>query len=150
DNLRLLTVKRHGAPEPLSEAALDHIWTPCDPRTVAGFSAVGYYFGRDIQKSRNVPVGLISSNVGGTPAERWMSKEALAAVPGGAPKDLKQVNDLYNAMIAPLAPYAIRGVIWYQGEANVPRAAQYQDMLSAMIKNWRDTFNQGNFPFLLV
>ena len=57
---------------------------------------------------------------------------------------------LYNAMIAPLAPYAIKGVIWYQGESNAARAYQYRTLLPAMIKNWRETFGQGDFPFLIV
>ena len=57
---------------------------------------------------------------------------------------------LYNGMIAPLAPLAIAGAIWYQGEANVGRAAQYQKLLPAMIADWRQTFQQGEFPFYIV
>ena len=113
--------------------------------------AVGYFFGRDLQKQLKVPVGLISSNVGGTAAEQWMSKESIESNP-----DLKDMSKpqgasmLYNAMIAPLAPYAIAGVIWYQGESNAGRAYQYRKLFPAMIKNWRDTFGQGDFPFLFV
>lgn len=57
---------------------------------------------------------------------------------------------LYNGMIAPLQPYAIRGVIWYQGEANAERAKQYRDLFPALITNWRQTWGQGDFPFLYV
>lgn len=57
---------------------------------------------------------------------------------------------LYNAMINPLVPYAIQGVLWYQGEANVSRAEQYAEAFPLMIKNWRDQWNQGGFPFYFV
>ena len=149
DKIRLLTVPRRGAEAPESDVVAT--WTPAAPDTVADFSAVGYFFGRDLQKHRAVPVGLIASNVGGTAAEQWMSKEAIESNP-----DLKDMSKpqgatmLYNAMIAPLAPYAIAGVVWYQGESNAPRAYQYRKLLPAMIKNWRETFGHGDFPFLIV
>ncbi len=111
-------------------------WSECNPKTVPNFSAVGYYFGRDLQKALKVPVGLIHSSVGGTAAERWTTKETLAAYP--ETQNLKG-SDLYNAMIAPLIPYAVKGVIWYQGESNAGRAAQYRTLFPAMIKNWRET-----------
>jgi sialate O-acetylesterase len=57
---------------------------------------------------------------------------------------------LYNGMIAPLTKYAIKGVIWYQGEANTSRASEYNALFSAMIKDWRGKWKQGNFPFLFV
>ncbi len=57
---------------------------------------------------------------------------------------------LYNGMIAPLEPFAIRGAIWYQGESNVGRAAQYKYLLPAMIEDWRARFGVGQFPFLIV
>jgi sialate O-acetylesterase len=63
---------------------------------------------------------------------------------------MKGIHTLYNAMLSPLAPYAIAGVIWYQGESNAGRAYQYRKLLPAMIKNWRDSFGQGDFPFLIV
>ncbi len=100
-----------------------------------------------------MPVGLISSNVGGTAAEEWISHEDVRpripdlkdtfTPPGGA-------SQLYNAMIAPLAPYAIEGAIWYQGESNAGRAYHYRKLLPAMIKSWREAFGQGDFPFLIV
>ncbi len=57
---------------------------------------------------------------------------------------------LFNGMIAPLAPFTIRGAIWYQGEANFQRAHQYRSLLPAMISDWRKTFSQGDFPFYIV
>ncbi len=150
NELRLLTVPRKGAPDQ-PQTNIEAQWVVSSPQTTADFTAVGYFFGRDLQKQLKVPVGLISSNVGGTAAEQWMSKEAIESNP-----DLKDMSKpqgasmLYNAMIAPLAPYAIQGVIWYQGESNAGRAYQYRKLFPAMIKNWRDTFGQGDFPFLFV
>jgi len=57
---------------------------------------------------------------------------------------------VHNAMIAPLVPFAIKGVIWYQGESNAGRAYQYRELFPALIENWRRLWNQGNFPFLFV
>jgi sialate O-acetylesterase len=148
--IRLFSVHRGGAPTPQTE--LDSKkgkleWVECGPKTVPSFSAVGYYFGRDLEKARKVPIGLINSNYGGTPAERWTTRKTLDADP-----DLKALkgSDLYNAMIAPLQPFAIRGVIWYQGESNDDRAEQYKKLFPAMIKDWRDGWKQGDFPFLFV
>jgi sialate O-acetylesterase len=96
-------------------------------------------------------VGIISTNVGGTAAELWTSREMLEAVPGL--HDLAGKNGaskLYNAMIHPLAPYAFRGAIWYQGESNSGDANRYRKLFPAMIADWRRTFDQGDFPFLFV
>ncbi|MFH2043917.1 MAG: phosphoribosylaminoimidazolesuccinocarboxamide synthase, partial [Pseudomonadota bacterium] len=57
---------------------------------------------------------------------------------------------LYNAMIRPLIPFTIRGVIWYQGESNASRAYQYRYLFPNLIENWRKAWNQGDFPFLFV
>jgi sialate O-acetylesterase len=68
-------------------------WRECGPESVANFTAVGYYFGRDLQKARNVPVGLIESDWGGTPAEAWTRREALEA----NPRSKKEIVDAYPA-----------------------------------------------------
>ncbi len=149
DKLRLLTVPRNGADTPQTEVMAS--WSVAGPQTTGDFSGVGYFFGRDLQQALDVPVGLIASNVGGTAAEQWMKQEAIDSHP--ELKDMSKPQGssmLYNAMIAPLGPYAIKGVIWYQGESNAGRAYQYRTLLPAMIKNWRDTFGQGDFPFLIV
>jgi sialate O-acetylesterase len=120
-------------------------WLECDPSTVPGFSAVGYYFGRALQRDLDVPVGIINSSWGGTHAERWTSKATFDSTP--ELQGLKG-SDLYNGMIVPLQPFAFRGVIWYQGEGNAPQAKQYFYLMNAMIKSWRDDWKQGDFPFL--
>ena len=117
----------------------------------AGFSAAGYYFGRDLHKELKVPVGLVFTSWGGTPAEHWTSKPALEAEPSLKGMAGKGENStLYNAMIAPLVPFAVRGAIWYQGEANVGRGKQYEVLLPAMIRDWRTAWAEGDFPFGVV
>lgn len=149
EKIRLFTVPRRGAPAPESDVKGN--WSLCAPEAVKDFTAVGYYFGRDLQKALGVPVGLINSNIGGTTAERWMRKEAIDSNPDLAGITSPQgASDLYNAMIAPLAPYGVAGAIWYQGESNAERAVQYRKLMPAMIKSWRDTFGHGDFPFLMV
>jgi len=146
-NIRLFHVRRARAAEPQKNCAGQ--WQECSPKTVGGFSAVGYFFGRHLHKELDVPIGLIESAWGGTPAEFWTSRKVLEADP--ALKGLVgRGSALYNGMIAPLIPYAIRGAIWYQGESNVSRAYQYRTLFPAMIKNWRDDWHQGEFPFGFV
>jgi sialate O-acetylesterase len=196
-NIRLFTVPKVVSDKPLHD--VKGKWSVCGPDSVGGFSAVAYFFGRDLQKARNVPVGLIHTSWGGTPAEAWTCKTALAAYPDlqhyvakadkeFAPLDeaakakleearakyreaAKKARDegkqpprppqapganahtpsaLFNGMIEPLLPYAIKGAIWYQGESNAGRAAEYATLFPAMIKNWRSCWKQGDFPFLFV
>ncbi len=149
DKIRLFTVPRRGNGAP--ETNVGGNWSVCSPQSVEGFSAVGYHFGRDLEKTRHVPIGLISSNIGGTTAERWMSKEMIEADP--VLKEMKPTqgaSDLWNAMIAPLTKFPIKGAIWYQGESNADRSWQYRTLFPAMIKCWRDAWGEGNFPFLVV
>ena len=199
--LRLYTVPRGATDAPQTDAP--GTWKESTPETAAAFSAVAYFFGRDLRRALKLPVGLINSSVGGTPAEAWTShstlekdaalrgildsyaekvktydpaaaaerhkedlakrKEAVAKAkaegkPGPAaprgPADPRTSSSrpscLYNAMIAPLQPFAIAGVIWYQGEANAARAAEYRALFPAMIRDWRQAWGQGDFPFLFV
>lgn len=184
--IRLLTVKRTVADKPLDNTVAR--WQECSPQTVGGFSAVGYFFGRDLEKARDVPVGLIETDRGGTTIEAWTRVSALSADPALQPaldayatekaqydKDLAvyqvtvptapsvdnttktkpprrpwQPGELYNAMLAPLLPLRIRGVVWYQGESNGGSADLYRGLLPTLIRNWRADWNEGDFPFLLV
>ncbi len=145
--LRLYTVNRAVQPKP---TPMPEEWLVDSPQSVPSFSAVGYYFGLDLQKSLGIPIGLISSNIGGTAAERWTPKEALAANDELSHLAMRQSSDLYNGMIAPLTRFPIKGAIWYQGEANAPRAWQYRTLLPVMIKAWRDAWKEGDFPFIVV
>lgn len=127
------------------------------------FSAVGYFFGREIHLKVGVPVGLIESAWGGTRVEPWTPPVGFAKVKTltdqvvlpTAATDLsnRTPTALYNAMIAPLAPFAIRGALWYQGESNCidnPDGPIYTDKMEALIKGWRQVWDQGKFPFYYV
>lgn len=157
--LRLFTVERRGTAEPqyeLRRTTTFGFWSDCGPQTLGEFSAVAYHFGRELQKKLDVPVGLISSNLNGTPAEAWTSRDTLLAAPETAilvdkdPARPPKSSAQFNAMIKPLSPYAIRGVVWYQGESNAGRAYQYRTLFPAMINDWRATWGQGEFPFIYV
>jgi sialate O-acetylesterase len=135
-------------------------WRISTPKNVPHFSGVGYVFAKEIHESLGEPVGMISTNWGGSVAEAWMSREHLEATAALAPL-LKRTDadppgnnhrpaHLYNGMIHPILNYGIRGAIWYQGESNVGRAAQYGIIFPEMIKDWRDQFNSGDFPFYFV
>ena len=137
---------------PLADAGVS--WKEISTESLRWYSAIGFFFGRYIHNKLNVPVGLLDLSLGGTRIEAWTPKAKL-------PEDLqkqdsywKTVNQagvLYNAHIAPVIPFAIRGVIWYQGESNAERQAyRYRQLLPNMIENWRADWNQGDFPFLFV
>jgi sialate O-acetylesterase len=137
-------------------------WRICSPSTVSDFSAVGYFFAKNLFAKMGVPVGILFSAFGGTPAEDWISPSALLTNPelaelvrnyGKAPgwrPEGQVMNGLYYGMIQPLIPYALKGVCWYQGESNNDRPLEYKTILSTLIDNWRSDFGQGNFPFLIV
>ncbi|MFV2066028.1 MAG: sialate O-acetylesterase [Pirellulales bacterium] len=156
-NIRLFSVKRAPADQPQTDCEGD--WKTCRPDTVGGFSAVAYFFGRHLSQELDVPVGLINTSWGGTLCEAWTSDEGLKGDPDFQPilerrataKGLQnRASHLYNGMIAPLVPFAIRGAIWYQGESNVSRAWQYRKLFPAMIQDWRKAWGQGDFAFLFV
>ena len=197
--LRLAWVSRATAPLPAESVKTS--WRSATKSTALTFSAVGYFFGRELRKTTQVPVGVIQSAVGGTPAEAWTPIEFLEAesdfakavndrkeYPNWYPKLLakyekdkvaydlalaeaektgakppKKIREphtpeknpnlasvLWNGMIYPLVPHPIRGVIWYQGEANAYRAEVYEKLLTGMIGAWRKAWGQGDFPFLIV
>ena len=176
-------------------------WIACTPETVKAFSAVLYFFGRELHKDLQVPVGLINTSWGGTRIEPWTPPAGFASQnelksdlewinarnadyqkaldtslteyrawvatadkakaagqeipdPPAAPAHPLNSNGvstgLYNGMIHPLVPFAIRGAIWYQGEANVGQGMQYTTRMKALIQGWRTVWGQGDFPFLFV
>jgi len=131
-------------------------WESASPATIGSFSAVAYFFARALNERYHVPVGLITATMGDASDEAWLSAEALRSFPeyttvaGRNADSTYKPMGLYNGMIAPLINYTIRGVIWYQGEANVTRAKEYQTSFPALITDWRRHWNQGVFPFLFV
>jgi sialate O-acetylesterase len=185
--LRLFTVPKHVAYEPQAlfkenQRQPDEAkWLVCTPKNImvgewGGFSAVAYFFGRDLQEKLKIPIGLIHTSWGGTIAEAWTSGPSLKKMsdfkdavekleqtkgepapsaegqsrPRRNPNNPNVPTVLYNGMIAPLEPLAIKGATWYQGESNAGRAKQYRTLLPTMIRDWRKHFSSHDFPFLIV
>ena len=157
--IRHFKVSRRASASPVDEAGGE--WKVCSPGSVGQFTAVGYFFARDIFDRLGVPVGIINCTWSGTPIEAWMSPAALALFPGfsnghGSVDQAAGKGDpwvpgaLFNGMVHPLLPCAIRGVLWYQGESNVGRAGAYAQQFPALITSWRSHFGQGDIPFLWV
>ncbi len=159
--IRMFTVNNVTSLTPLDE--VQGKWQESSTETVGDFSAVAFFFARDLQAKLGVPVGIISSSWGGTPAQAWTSAEGFegqpelkdyadqlkaAVIPENGPHHLPAA--LYNAMIAPVIPYGMKGVIWYQGESNAGQSKQYQTLFPAMIADWRAKWKLGDFPFLYV
>ncbi|MBP1665328.1 MAG: protein of unknown function acetylesterase [Bacteroidetes bacterium] len=152
-NLRLFTVEKNSATVPQKDCKGS--WQISSPIVTRNFSAVGYYYGLQLQRILNVPVGIINSSWGGTIIEAWIDAESQKDY---TDVDLSLLNDekfpvygkpisCFNGMIAPLVNYSIRGFIWYQGESNVPRYSTYADKMVTLIKFWRTLWANDNMPF---
>jgi len=154
--IRLLNISRKTSKSPASD--ISEQWAQCTPGSVPNISAIGYLFAHDISQREKVPVGLIVSTWGGTPVEAWTSDGTMKSNPALQGPELRadpiwQPSGIYNAMIAPLTPYSVKGILWYQGETNsspLARARDYRVQLPALIADWRMNFGQGRIPFLFV
>ena len=200
-SLRMFTVRRTTADKPFDNVTSKlGEWRPAAAERAGNFSAVGYYFAVELRRKLNVPVGIIDSSMGATPAEAWTSENALAADPkvkmileewqqnqkempaaqktydeqtlpawqkaadeakaAGQNPPLKPKSPvtpahrrpahLFNAMLSPLIPYGIKGVIWYQGESNEKTPDRYRSLFAALILDWRTRWGLGDFPFFFV
>ncbi|MGA9639246.1 sialate O-acetylesterase [Flavobacterium sp.] len=155
--LRFFEVKRQLALTPQEKLAGGE-WQISSPATAPDCSAVAYFYGKMLQETLHVPVGLITSSWGGTVAQAWTSPETLKnnfpeiGLNANTKENLNQNTPtaLYNGMIHPLIPFGIKGVIWYQGEGNRSKPEQYATLFPALITNWRTDFKQGDFPFYFV
>ena len=161
--IRLFKVERAKSNTPASD--LQGQWVVCGPDTVDAvkFSAAGYFFGRALHRELRQPVGLIHSCWGGTRIEPWTAPEGFAAVPSlasfadactrpGTQIEETTPSELYNPMIRPLAPFALRGAIWYQGESNiigVDDGPRYCDKMLALVRGWRSVWGR-EFSFYFV
>jgi sialate O-acetylesterase len=146
--IRLMTIPKSEKQTPVEETPAD--WFVCSPKTVGYFSAVAYFFGREIHQQEKVPVGLICSAVGGTRIEDWTAGPGVKLVPALAGRDKPNNGILYNGMIAPLTPFRIKGFIWYQGEGNVGDGMIYRDRMEALILGWRKAWQDEKLPFYYV
>ncbi len=160
--IRLFNVPGHTvSPLPKDQGAGN--WQPCAPNSSRGFSAVGYFFGRRLKQELGVPVGLIGSNWGGTRIEPWTTLAGFESVPelsaivrqvkgyevgtrvgGGDP------SAIYNSMVHPLTPFAMRGAIWYQGESNGSEGDSYYQKKHALVNGWRKVFRNEDLAFYWV
>ena len=205
--IRQFGVSRVESDKPLDKA--EGSWAACTPATVGHFTAVGYFFARDLQQKLGVPIGIINCSWGGSAIEPWLSHETLAGdvrlayveqrwrkevadyplkaariqaltqawlstssqarmtspqaykdfvtrfpEPKPVPMPDKPYptapSKIYNGMLHPLIPYALRGVLWYQGESNAGRPREYRLLFETLIESWRAEFGQGDFPFYWV
>ena len=160
--IRLFNVPGHTT-SPLPKEKGAGSWQVCNPKSATGFSAVGYFFGRRLQKDLDVPVGLVGSNWGGTRIEPWTTLAGFESVP-----ELSKIADqvknykadtkvggrspsaIYNSMVHPLAPFAMRGGIWYQGESNGGEGVTYYHKKHALVNGWRKVFQNKDLAFYWV
>lgn len=151
--IRLFTANNNPYFEPQNDFKGN--WLACEPENVANFSATAYYFGRMLQEALDVPVGLICASWGGTRIEPWMSADRIKKfefVKFPTEDEKKNINPhfpgvLFNALINPMIGYAIKGVIWYQGESNRAEPARYLQLMPEMVADWRERWGIGEFPF---
>ena len=156
-NLRLFTVDRVGSKTPLQDVEKYTSWQQASPESVSSFSAVAYFFGQQLQEILDVPVGLIHTSWGGSSVQAWISKDVMNGYQKVSLDELditKKTNHiptaLFNAMINPLIQYTIKGALWYQGESNRGEPANYKKLFPAMVKDWRQRWGIGDFPFYYV
>jgi len=153
--IRFFSIPRSFSVTPKAESGGS--WKTVSPGSVETFSTIGFNFGKMISKTLRVPVGLIGCYWGGSKVEAWMSEQALTPFQQVVIKN-ESLNQtyanraptlLYNGMLYPLARYVIKGVLFYQGEANVDQPEAYQHLFPAMVADWRALFN-APFPVYYV
>ena len=145
--------------EKVSEERIDDIegeWLEANFKNTPNFSAVAYSFAKYLNQVLDIPFGIINSPKDGSVAEAWISPDVLKKITTN--KELsyyaKQPHNnpsvLFNGMINAIIPFTIKGVIWYQGEGNSGRYQNYMKLMNGLIKNWRDEWGLGDFPFYFV
>jgi len=155
NNIRLFTVNRNASLIPVDDVSGE--WLIANQKSVQDFSAVGYFFGKKLNTLLDIPIGLIHTSWGASKVEAWMDEETLAEFKKiepvkEIPKEFPQHAPalLYNGMLHPLQNYAIKGVVWYQGESNIAKADEYLKLFPAMVEQWRNQWKQGKLPFYYV
>jgi sialate O-acetylesterase len=167
-NIRIFQVKKVLSATPLADLKTNSGWLVCSSNSLnsISFSAAAYFFGREIHTNLNVPVGLVESSWGGTRIEPWTPPVGFEEIPSLtqiaqtklATNRLSNTRPMaiYNAMIAPLAGFAVRGALWYQGESNLMGTnadndyLTYPEKMTALVGGWRQIWGEGNFPFYFV
>ena len=175
-SIRFRKINESNSPSPQEDLKRGGGWVVCSPRSVAGFSAVAYVFAQRLHLELGVPVGVMDCSWGGTPIEPYIPIEAFKGHPTlerlgelGKAGDIAGVRALaggtyarsaawlagaiYNGRIAPVAPYAIRGAIWYQAESNCGRGEDprdYAHKMRALIRGWRGVWGRKSLPVYFV
>lgn len=170
--IKLLSVAASGKNNhPADDTDLWSNWVACSPSTIPDFSALAYCFGRELYKNLNIPIGLIQCAYGGSNAEAWVSLETARTIPAlktqldkcaqydfhrdsvskylGMKNEFQVPTLLYNTMVHPMINFPIRGVIWYQGEANASGSSYYTALMDSLISSWRKDWGY-KFPFYTV
>lgn len=156
--LRLFTVKRDWSTTPKEEGITGY-WSELSPKEVGDFSATAYFFGDLLQRSLDIPVGLIHCSWSASKIETWMDKETLSQFPEIQLPDIEQTKFdwpagtptlLWNAMVNPWKGFPVKGVIWYQGESNSADPALYKKLFPAMVAQWREFFHNPAMPVYYV
>lgn len=190
NNIRLLDMKARWRTNPVEweESVLDSLnhlqyykdsqWKVCTSASAADFSAVAYYFGKMLQDSLHVPVGLICNAIGGSPTEAWVSRHALEFhlpimfrnwtkndpqnwIRARATLNVKKSTNkfqrhpyepcyLYESGILPLDRFPVKGVIWYQGESNAPDYETHEKLFHLLVDSWRKNWENPELPFYYV
>lgn len=155
--IRLFTVKNKWSKELKTD--VEGAWQLHNSKNVGDFSATAYFFGNMIEEQLDVPVGLINCSWSASKIEAWMDRETVESIPE---IDLSSIEGekidypngkptlLYNAMIHPFKGLAIKGILWYQGEANSNQPELYKKMFPAFAKQWRAFFNNAELPIYYV
>lgn len=166
-NIRLFNQSSRGSRNTELIDVFNGSWNIADSVSVYDFSAVGYFFARELQKQLDVPVGIIFAAVGGSRVQAWLAKTGIigtddSALYGEEAEAIEYYNgethgastisstNNYNGMIKPLQPYTISGVLWYQGESNLGDDPIYFNMFNSLVNSWRAGFEDENLPFLVV
>jgi sialate O-acetylesterase len=155
-NIRLFKMAKRAASSPQND--VNGEWHSCDSASVARFSAVGYFFGKKLQATLAVPIGLINISWGGSKLETWLPESLVMLYPETRYSAQTMIKTqwapnkpgvLYNAMIAPVTQFPVAGVIWYQGESNRHYAPAYYHLMHLLVESWRGLW-QNDFPFYYV
>lgn len=154
DKIRLFTVQKARSYNADKEDCEGGEWQCASPQSVANMSAVGYLFAYNLIESVNIPLGIITTNWGGTRIESWMPMSALKEILTPEQLEAKhntsiKPTELYCAMIAPIRNFTARGFLWYQGCSNLHDEDHYDVMMARMVKQWREDWGDkdNSMPF---
>ena len=136
-------------------------WEICSSASIKKFSAVSYFFIKNLYEKLHIPVAIVNASWGGTNIDSWMRPIDLDGFATRTSRLKRMLNDtvridqtypssLYNGMIAPLVKFNFKGIIWYQGENNVHTSFEYDKLFKNQINGWREVWQNADMPFLFV